>query len=404
LKSIEARLPWDHVAIDLAGPFPTSPRGNNFMLVVVDVATRFVFLRALQDKTAHSVAQVLYTLFCDVGWPKALQSDNGLEFVNQVVSNLCHHGGTDKRVTAPYHPRANGLAERFVQTTTNIIKKQLSGKQKDWDQFLPSTQLAVNTKTMAIHGSTPFSLFFARDFAGFQDFRHDDMTKEQHDLLLKRLDTMTNLVFPTLEGKRKKHNEKIRASFNDKHKLQEFPEGAYVMVLDATRSSKLDPAYEGPFRVLRRTRGGSYELLDADGALMKRRYPPSQLKLIRDPKPRPSHDVYIVEDIVDDRVDTNGEPQYLVKWKGFDETENTWEPRDNFIDLDVIKRYERRKVESQPTQPGPPVTASAEGRARHHARTRHQVAAARHDANRNNRRPMQVTRKSTKPKRGVRPN
>jgi hypothetical protein len=333
-----------------------------------------------------------------------MQSDNGLEFVNQLVEQLCRQAGTDKRLTSPYHPRANGLAERFVQTTTMVIKKQLSGKRNDWDLYVPSTQLAINTKTMALHGSTPFSLFFARAFAGFRDFRHDDMSKEQHDMLLTRLDTMNNLVFPTLEGRKSKRQAQAAEAFNSKYKLQDFPEGSYVMAIDATRSSKLDPVYEGPFRVLRRTRGGAYELLDTDGTLIKRRFAPSQLKLIRDPKPKPTHDVYIVEDILDDRVDSDGNPEYLVKWKGFDDSDNTWEPRTNFIDLDIIKRYERRKVESEPSRPRPSATAKQQGRRRHHTRTRRQSNAASPDQMGNDKTPRRLTRSSTKPNGAVRPN
>jgi hypothetical protein len=396
LQSINALMPWDHIAIDLAGPFPTSPRGNNYLLVIVDVATRFVFLRCLRDKCAESVAQALFALFCDAGWPKVMQSDNGLEFVNQLVEKLCNNAGIDKRLTSPYHPRANGLAERFVQTTTNVVKKQLNGKLTDWDLHVPTAQLAVNTKAMAIHGSVPFSLFYARQFAGFQDFRHDDMTKDQHDFLLKRLDTMTKLVFPTLEGRKSKHASRTQQSFNAKHKLEDFPEGAYVMTIDSTRSSKLDPVYEGPFRVLRRTKGGSYELIDTDGALIKRRFPPSQLKLIRDPSPKPTHDVYVVEDIIDDRLNAEDKREYLVKWKGFSDRDNTWEPRENFIDLDVIKRYERGKAESQQPQPRPPLTDAEQGRRRHHARTQQQARRTSPEEHKDNRRPMRVTRSSEK--------
>ena len=39
-----------------------------------------------------------------------------------------------------------------------------------------------------------------------------------------------------------------------------FPDGSYVMTIDIIRWGKLDPIYEGPFKVMRRTRGGSYIL------------------------------------------------------------------------------------------------------------------------------------------------
>jgi hypothetical protein len=74
LKSLKVLLPLDHICIDLKQISP-SEHENTFYLTVVDVATRFVFLRALKDNRKHSVAQELLKIFCDIGFPKILQMD-----------------------------------------------------------------------------------------------------------------------------------------------------------------------------------------------------------------------------------------------------------------------------------------------------------------------------------------
>ncbi|SAL97287.1 hypothetical protein, partial, partial [Absidia glauca] len=76
-KPISAKQPGDHWAIDLAGPLPTTERNNKYLLVMIDICTRFLILRPLQDKTAESVVQALIPVFCDFGIPTILQSDNG---------------------------------------------------------------------------------------------------------------------------------------------------------------------------------------------------------------------------------------------------------------------------------------------------------------------------------------
>ena len=82
LRPIIAKFPFDHAAMDLAGPMPlTSPRGNNYVLVFVDVCTRFCLLRPLQSKLALCVAS-LWDIFCVMGFPLVLQSDRSAEFVN----------------------------------------------------------------------------------------------------------------------------------------------------------------------------------------------------------------------------------------------------------------------------------------------------------------------------------
>ena len=70
MKAISAQLPGEHVAIDLAGPLPTTKHKNVRLLVVVDVCTRFVFLRALPDKHGITIATALWELFCTIGFPK----------------------------------------------------------------------------------------------------------------------------------------------------------------------------------------------------------------------------------------------------------------------------------------------------------------------------------------------
>lgn len=50
-----------------------------------------------------------------------------------------------------------------------------------------------------------------------------------------------------------------------------------------------------------------------------------------------------VEKILDKRI-INRKTQYLVKWKGFDEAENTWEPKSNLSKCQqLIKEFEKRK-------------------------------------------------------------
>ncbi|KAJ3289199.1 hypothetical protein HDU79_004258, partial [Rhizoclosmatium sp. JEL0117] len=74
----------------------------------------------------------------------------------------------------------------------------------------------------------------------------------------------------------------MRAKFDATHSVKDnrFQVGAYVMALPDTRNSKLEPRYEGPYRVVHATKGGSYQLLDADESLLSRRHSPQQLKLI----------------------------------------------------------------------------------------------------------------------------
>jgi hypothetical protein len=93
--------------------------------VIVDVCTRFVFLRALPNKNGINIAMALWELFCTIGFPKIIQSDNGKEFVNNIIKIMTSKMNTDHRLITPYHPRGNGEAENHVKTTIQMIRKQV---------------------------------------------------------------------------------------------------------------------------------------------------------------------------------------------------------------------------------------------------------------------------------------
>ncbi|XP_032365674.1 chromobox protein homolog 1 isoform X2 [Etheostoma spectabile] len=54
---------------------------------------------------------------------------------------------------------------------------------------------------------------------------------------------------------------------------------------------------------------------------------------------------YEVEKVLDRRV-VKGRVEFLLKWKGFSDEDNTWEPQDN-LDLDLITEYIQKDKEME---------------------------------------------------------
>ncbi|GJJ67916.1 hypothetical protein EMPS_00262 [Entomortierella parvispora] len=245
----------------------------------------------------------------------------------------------DHRLLTPYHPRGNGVAERHVKVAVDILKKEHHQKQDTWDLHVPMAQLAMNTRIVALHNSSPFSLFFARKANGFQNYSKSTKNVMTHKQLCDRLAYMTEIVFPAIDKKSEETQKKMIARFNATVLHNEFPDGAKVMTLDPIRGNKLTPRYEGPYTVVRRTTGGSYELRDGTGESLSRNYAPSQLKLVlEDLNTLP---IFEIEYILDHRPHPSrkGEWEYKAKWAGYSKDDYTWEPEENFIEKQCIREY-----------------------------------------------------------------
>jgi hypothetical protein len=337
LKAIHAHLPGEHMTVDLAGDFPLSSKKNTYLLVLTDVCTRFVILKAIPDKTAATVATTLFDIFTLIGFPQVLQSDNGREFSNQVTKIMTEQMGIHHRLVTPYHPRGNGLAENRVKAVKEILRKETKGKFHEWDRHVPMAQFSLNVNIASLHGSSPYSLFFARKANGHYNYTDNRNEVMSHEDLLKRLEFMTTIVFPAIEAKAKSNQLKMIERFNKTILHCEFPDGSTVMAVDPIKGGSLSPRYEGPFTVVRKNKGGAYILKDGTGSLLGRNYAPSQLKLVyEDPD---SFLTYEVEKILDARRNLEGTWEYFTKWKNYSDDDNTWEPEDNFVERKCIVDY-----------------------------------------------------------------
>ena len=128
LCTIAATEPMDLVHVDLVGMEVTVETKKKpvvqKILVMTDHFSRFVQAYKVKDKRAITITKCWYdNYFRHYGFPWYLLSDQGTEFYNAILNEMCIYLNTKKLRTLPYHPQMNGAVKRVHQTLEQMIAK-----------------------------------------------------------------------------------------------------------------------------------------------------------------------------------------------------------------------------------------------------------------------------------------
>jgi transposase InsO family protein len=119
--AVEGRFrKWQMDLIDMK-KYSDENDGTKYILTIIDVFSKYAFAIPLTSKKATGIASALGKIFStkNAPLPRILQSDNGKEFVADVVKNVCKKCGIFQFFSYPYSPL--GFIERFNQT----LKKKI---------------------------------------------------------------------------------------------------------------------------------------------------------------------------------------------------------------------------------------------------------------------------------------
>ena len=112
LKSVPIpKKVWYQISIDLMQM--SECRGYKYILGVQDYFSKWTEMVPIPNKKASTIAKELYLMFTRYGCPRRIISDRGREFCNALSEKLFGFFGVKHRVTAPYHPQANGKFSIF---------------------------------------------------------------------------------------------------------------------------------------------------------------------------------------------------------------------------------------------------------------------------------------------------
>lgn len=163
---------------DVNGPMSIdSINGFRYYVAFKDDYSKFVRIFFMKNKS--EVAEHLQTFLkeCDTAGHKVkvFRSDGGREFdCNQVLTQL-RNRGIEFRLTCPYTPEQNGVAEQSNRHVVELARSMLlvSKLSKSfWAHACDTAVFLVNrTGKSSVQGTTPFELWSGRKFDSFDYLR-----------------------------------------------------------------------------------------------------------------------------------------------------------------------------------------------------------------------------------------
>ena len=146
------KTPFDRIAIDCVGKLHKTPRGNKYLITIMDFASRFPEAIPVRSIDAETTADHLIQFMLRHGFPKEILSDRGGNFMSKLMEEILKRLGIKHIKSSPYHPQSNGILERWHATVKAMLRKSGRGK-KNWDRTIP---LLLFASREAIHDSTGF--------------------------------------------------------------------------------------------------------------------------------------------------------------------------------------------------------------------------------------------------------
>ena len=104
---------FKRMIMDVVGYLPCTKSGNNFLLVVMDYATKWPEAFVLRNVTTETVVHCLVDMTARIAMPEELLFDNGSNFMSKVIKQYCETTEIKQLKISPYHSQTGGMVECF---------------------------------------------------------------------------------------------------------------------------------------------------------------------------------------------------------------------------------------------------------------------------------------------------
>ncbi|XP_033222810.1 uncharacterized protein K02A2.6-like [Belonocnema kinseyi] len=153
---------FEKIAMDIVGPLPKTTSGNINILTIQDNFTKYLLAIALPNQKASTILDAFIKRFiCIYGSPKGVLTDQGKNFLSNLLRRLAKRFRKRQFKTSDFHPQSNGSLERSHHSLSEYLK-QFVNKNSEWDEWLELATFSYNTSVHEGTKCTPYELVFGK--------------------------------------------------------------------------------------------------------------------------------------------------------------------------------------------------------------------------------------------------
>jgi hypothetical protein len=346
-------LPFETVAMDFIVKLPLSEGYDSILTITDHDCTKMtIFIPCNESISAEGVARLyLQHIFKNYGLPRKIISDHDTRFTGKFMRELCRILGIQQNMSTAYHPRTDGQSERSNQWIEQFFRFYIDEDQKNWASYLPLAEFAHNSWRNESTGQTPFEILMGYSLRA--EWTTAPSPIPQVTLRLdqfKRAREQAQCLMRKAQQGWEKH----------KREGQTFQEGDQVWlegchIKTHQPMAKLGAKRHGPFKITRVLSPLNYQLeLPAQWKIhnvfhvdLLTPYRETDFHGHNYERPPPDlingEEEYEIEHMIDLQCHgRGGKIQYLIKWKGYPDSENQWVSWDDVNAPELLAEFKER--------------------------------------------------------------
>ncbi|CAM8912699.1 unnamed protein product [Rhodiola kirilowii] len=276
-----ASWPFEAWGLDVVGPInPKASNGHTYILAATDYFSKWAEAVTLREVKKENVVDFITKhIIYRHGVPQRIVTDNGKQFSNKLMTNLCEKFKFKQYKSSMYNAPANGLAEAFNKTLCNLLRKVVGKSKRDWHEKIGEALWAYRTTYKTPTQATPYALVYGVEavlplelqIPSMRIAIQEGLSSDENDKL--RLAELEALDEKRLQAQQSLqcYQARLSRAFNKKVRPRSFQKGDLVLavrrpiITSHKTGSKFKTKWDGPYVVQEAYTNGAYKIVDQEG-------------------------------------------------------------------------------------------------------------------------------------------